>query len=78
MGMSSPKTKAEAKAEIARLQGRIAREKAFLANYIASNKNVPKDRRGYIESQIGNMRLRIADLQQQIANIKAKMSSLPK
>lgn len=78
MGMSSPKTKAEAKAEIARLQGRIASEKASLANFIASNRNAPKAQRGYIDSQIANGRLKIARIQQRIADIKAKMYSLPK
>ena len=35
MGMSSPKTKAEAREEIASLQGKIAQRKAQLANYKA-------------------------------------------
>ena len=64
MGMSSPKTKAEARKKIADLQADIARYKAFLA----SNKG----RFSEIDT-----RNRIASAQAEIAKLKAEIPSLP-
>lgn len=67
MGMSSPKTKAEARERIAKLQGNIAREKASLAHGKA---NVS----GFNPSYGRN---RIADWKAEIAELRAKIPSLP-
>lgn len=67
MGMSSPKTKAEARERIAKLQGNIAREKASLAHAKATIK-------GYNPM---HERRRIADWKAEIAELRAKIPSLP-
>ena len=67
MGMSSPKTKAEARERIAKLQGNIAREKASMANHKATIK-------GYNPM---HDRMRIADWKAEIAELRAKIPSLP-
>lgn len=72
MGMSSPKTKAEAREQIAKLQGELAREKASLAHHKATFKG------GSAEYGASIIRNRIADKQAQIAKIKAMIPDLPK
>lgn len=67
MGMSSPKTKAEARERIAKLQGNIAREKASMANAKAMVKG--------FNPMHG--RSRIADWKAEIAELRAKIPSLP-
>lgn len=67
MGMSSPKTKAEARERIAKLQGNIAREKASLANGKAK----------VIGFDPSCGRKRIADWKAEIAELRAKIPSLP-
>ena len=67
MGMSSPKTKAEARERIAKLQGNIAREQASIANAKATIK-------GFNPSC---NRHRIADWKAEIAQLRAKIPSLP-
>jgi hypothetical protein len=71
MGMSSPKTKAEAREKIAKLQGEIAREQANLAHHKAICKGPNK---AYDASLI---RGRIADKKAKIAELRAKIPSLP-
>ena len=67
MGMSSPKTKAEARERIAKLQGNIAREQASIANAKATIKG--------FNPSCG--RHRIADWKAEIAQLRAKIPSLP-
>lgn len=67
MGMSSPKTKAEARERIAKLQGNIAREQASMATAKAMIK-------GYNPM---HARMRIADWKAEIAKLRAKIPSLP-
>lgn len=67
MGMSSPKTKAEARERIAKLQGNIAREQASIAHSKATIK-------GFNPSC---NRSRIADWKAEIAQLRAKIPSLP-
>lgn len=71
MGMSSPKTKAEAREKIAKLQGDLAREQASLAHHKATYGNKAE----YGASLI---RGRIADIKSNIAKIRAQIPSLPK
>lgn len=75
MGMSTPKTKTEAREQIASLQAKLAKTKASLANYKAQH---GKKNDGFCESQMANKRNEIARIQGDIAKIKAQMSSLPK
>ena len=72
MGMSSPKTKAEAREKIAKLQGEIAREQASLAHHKAQYKGHPNAEYG-----ASLIRGRIADKKAQIAELRAKIPSLP-
>ena len=67
MGMSSPKTKAEARERIAKLQGNIAREQASIAHAKATIKG--------FNPSCG--RSRIADWKAEIAKLRAKIPSLP-
>ena len=69
--MSSPKTKAEAREQIAKLQGDIAREKASLAHHKATVKGPSAE---YGASIIRN---RIANKKAKIAELRAKIPSLP-
>lgn len=70
MGMSNPTTKAEAREQIAKLQGDIETLKARAAH----NKAVfPKT--AICHAQVAEQ---IADKKAKIAELKAKMSSLPK
>ena len=71
MGMSSPKTKAEAREQIAKLQGEIAQEKASLAHHKATFKGPNAE---YGASLI---RDRIAGKKAKIAKLRAKIPSLP-
>lgn len=71
MGMSSPTTKAEAREQIAKLQGDIARDRASLAYHKASFKGPSAE---YGRSQI---RRSIANKQAKIAELRAKIPSLP-
>lgn len=71
MGMSSPTTKAEAREQIAKLQGEIARDKADLAHHKATFKGPNAE---YGRSLI---RDRIASKQAKIAELRAKIPSLP-
>ena len=71
MGMSSPKTKAEAREKIAKLQGEIAREQARLAHHKATCKGPNKE---YGASLI---RDEIAGKKAKIAELRAKIPSLP-
>ncbi len=71
MGMSNPTTKAEAREQIANLQGKLERKKAELAYHKSQYKSA-----GAKAAQ-GNMMNDIAEIKAQIAKIKAKMSSLP-
>lgn len=68
MGMSSPKTKAEARERIAKLQGDIARQKASIAQTKAVMKGA------YNPSY--ELR-RIAEWKAEIAELRAKIPSLP-
>lgn len=70
MGMSSPKTKAEARKKIAKLQGDIAREQANLAR-IRTDKNSNK------AYSLSLSRNRIASLKGEIADLRAQIPSLP-
>lgn len=72
MGISTPKTKAEAREKIAKLQGDIARKKAELAHY---KSYAPKG--SYRNSQISNMNMDIANKKAKIAKLRAKIPSLP-
>lgn len=67
MGMSSPKTKAEAREQIAKHQGDIARLRASL-------KNNSKTFSDYGKAGIRNQ---IASHQAKIAELRAKIPSLP-
>lgn len=67
MGMSSPKTKAEAREKIAKHQGEIARLRASLKNH-------SKTFSDYGKSGIRN---EIASHQAKIAELRAKIPSLP-
>lgn len=69
--MSSPKTKAEAREQIAKLQGDIAREKASLAHYKTYAKS------GQAKSVQANMMQDIANKKAKIAELRAKIPSLP-
>lgn len=71
MGMASPKTKAEAREQIAKLQGDIAREKVSLAYHKATFKG---PNAAYGASQIMG---RIADKKAKIAKLRAMIPSLP-
>ena len=71
MGMSSPTTKAEAREKIAKLQGEIAREKASLAHHKATCKGPNAEYGASI------IRGRIADKKAKIAELRAKIPSLP-
>ena len=71
MGMSSPKTKAEARTEIARLQGRLADEQARLAHCRATNKSQMR------EYSLSCIRGNIADIKGKIAKLRAQIPSLP-
>lgn len=70
MGMSTPKTKTEAREQIAKLQGQLARLQADAAH----NKAVFK-KDAMCHDQV---RSQIADTKAKIAKLKAQMSSLPK
>lgn len=59
MGMSSPKTKAEARQKIAQLQGEIAR---FRANYNYSKSQDLKNRVASAKAEIARLRAQIPDL----------------
>ena len=72
MGMSSPKTKAEAREQIAKLQGEIASQKAQLAYH----KSTYKD--GHARSVQANMAQDIASKQAKIAKLRSQIPSLPK
>jgi uncharacterized small protein (DUF1192 family) len=72
MGMSSPKTKAEAREQIAKLQGDIAREKASLAHHKATVKGPNAEYGASI------IRDRIASKQAKIAKLRSQIPSLPK
>ncbi len=72
MGMASPKTKAEAREQIAKLQGDIAREKASLAYHKATFKGPGAE---YGRSGI---RRSIADKKAKIAKLRAQIPDLPK
>lgn len=72
MGMSSPKTKAEAREKIASLQGDVARLQASLAHHKAAFKGPTA-----LYSQSG-MRGQIAEKKAQIAKIRAMIPNLPK
>ena len=72
MGMSTPTTKAEAREQIAKLQGEIARKKANLAHYKSY-----ADKGSYRDSQIANMNMDIANKKAKIAELRAKIPSLP-
>ena len=70
MGMSSPKTKAEAREKMAKLQGDVARLQAQAAHHRTfSPKTAP------CHSQIKSQ---IADKKAQIARIRAMIPDLPK
>ena len=71
MGMSSPKTKAEAREQIEKLQGDIAREKANLAHHKATFKGPNSEYGASI------IRDRIADKKAKIAELRAQIPSLP-
>ena len=71
MGMSSPTTKAEAREQIAKLQGEIAREKADLAHYKSYAHS------GHAKSVQSNMAMSIANKKAKIAELRAKIPSLP-
>ena len=71
MGMSTPTTKAEAREKIAKLQGEIAREKASLAHHKATFKGPSAEYGASI------IRGRIADKKAEIAELRAKIPSLP-
>ena len=71
MGMSSPKTKAEARERIAKLQGDIARKKANLAYHKSQHKS------GYAKAYQGNEMMDIANMKAEIAELRAKIPSLP-
>ena len=71
MGMSSPTTKAEAREQIAKLQGEIARAKADLAHHKATATGPSKE---YYASMF---RDRIASKKAKIAELRAKIPSLP-
>lgn len=70
MGMSSPKTKAEAREQIAKLQGDIAHLKANLAYH--------KSQYGEKPQGTGHIRSEIADKKAKIAKLRAQIPSLPK
>ena len=72
MGMSSPTTKAEAREQIAKLQGEIERKKADLAHYKSY-----ATKGSYRDSQIANMNMDIANKKAKIAELRAKIPSLP-
>ena len=71
MGMSSPKTKAEARERIAKLQGEIARDEAALAHYQSYAKS------GHAKAVQGDKMRDIADKKAKIAELRAKIPSLP-
>lgn len=71
MGLSEPKTKAEAREKIAKLQGQIAHEQATLA-YHKSHFKGPNAAYG-----ASLIRGRIADKKAEIAKLRAKIPSLP-
>lgn len=75
MGMSSPKTKAEAREKIARLQGDLARRRARLATYRSTYGG--QGRGSYANAQMGNMRMEIAEIKAKIAELRAKIPTLP-
>lgn len=70
--MSSPKTKAEAREQIAKLQGEIAREKAALAHHKSTFTG------GYAKAHQANRAMDIANKKAKIAELRAKIPSLPK
>lgn len=72
MGMSSPKTKAEAREQIAKLQGEIASLKAQLAYH----KSIYKSE--FARASQANMAQDIASKQAKIAKLRAQIPSLPK
>lgn len=69
MGISTPKTKAEAREKIAKLQGDIARLQASLVH--------EKTHFGETPLGTGQIRQRIADKKAAIAKLRAKIPSLP-
>ena len=70
MGMSTPKTKSEAREQIAKLQGDVAHLQALAAsNKIRFPKTAPCH--GQVKSQI-------AEKKAQIAKIRAQIPDLPK
>lgn len=71
MGMSSPKTKAEARERIAKLQGDMARKEADLAYHKSQHKSE------YAKAHQGNMMRDIANMKAEIAELRAKIPSLP-
>lgn len=71
MGMSSPKTKAEAREQIAKLQGDIARAKASLAHHKANYKSA------FAKASQSNEAMRIAGMKAKIAELRAKIPTLP-
>lgn len=72
MGMSSPKTKAEAREKIAKLQGDIARLQASLAAHKSQYKSFQA------KASQANMAQDIAIKKARIAELRAKIPSLPK
>ena len=73
MGMSSPKTKAEAREKIAKLQREIEYEKARIAHYKASYGSSTS----CAKANLGNMMQEVASKKAKIAELRAKIPSLP-